>query len=248
MGEHKSWTVRANNTEHEGRSVWDNCPFKKGLEVYLHVMDLPGFAMRIGSQKARNKAANPGKGPLVPPLADLELFENQPLIKRGPYPGTSYPLTVGCNLNIIPAWEASGRILFAASTPAPTDGSNEGVDCRTVPELEIWANASNVDEFIAWPWVRHPTGQWAIPGEFTTPSSAGAHRFLVSTLAADRVYIQATFTTSITGPGSFAYGRLTAAVQRAGKEVDYDIEPVFVRFGAVQAPKSYQTSKRGTDL
>jgi hypothetical protein len=136
---------------------------------------------------------------------------------------------------------------FPASTPEPTYGSNEGVDCRTLDVIEVWSVAHQNDEIRAWPWVRHPTGIWAVAEGYLAPASSRGHRFTVPVRGADRIYIQNTYTTTITRPGTIAYGRLTAPVERLAHDdpdTFYDVSELTVRFGAVQAPDEYQRTER----
>jgi hypothetical protein len=239
-----------NATEIEGQSVWENCPFAVGLNVLLHVVDMPTFALRMGDYTSRLKPVTPGRGPSG--LPDLTRFVNGPIVKLGPWPlGDAFPLRVGCSLAVIPAWEVSGTVPFAGNVSAPVFGGNEGLDCRTLDEIELWAvarSSNSFDEIRAWPWVRHPTGIWAIAEGYTSPASAPGHRFRVPLKGADRVAMQVQYTTGApTGTGYLAYGRLTAPVVRLGTDdpdTFYKVDEQTIRFGAVEAPDEYQRPER----
>ena len=243
MGSPKTWTVLLERDEPDGQSVWENCPFAVGLDVYLQIVTLPPFAVRMGDYNERQPRANPngvaaaGPGPLS--LPGPTKFVNGPVNETGPYPGTSWPLRVGCNLAVMPAWETSGVVLVPANTPAPTQGSNEGVDVRSLDVVEVWAAVApgTPDLFRAIPWVRHPTGIWGVPVEHQVSASAASHRLVVPTRGADRLTVQITFTRPITAPGQLAYGRLTSAPRTLPAPADTYITPKSViRFGAVEAP------------
>jgi len=233
-----------NRTEEEGRSVWDNCPFAEGLEIYLHVLDLPRMAVRIGQFKARQPKSNVVTGPSPLDLPGPSKFVNGPLVKTGPWPGDDWPITKGCNLAVIPAWELSAPVTLSVDRPRPTATSNEGVDCRTLDEVSVFVaslSAVFADAIRVFVWVRHPTGLWTQPEGSTAPASGPSTRILVNTKAADRIYAQVVYTTPITAPYSIAYGRLTSPAQQfAGVPSAIELEPLQVRFGAVEAPKVFQ--------
>ena len=74
-------------SEHEGRSVWENCPVVVGAEIFLYVAALPEMAVRIGDYRARNLPDDPGQGPLA--LPGPTRFVNGLLLGEGPWPGGS---------------------------------------------------------------------------------------------------------------------------------------------------------------
>ena len=174
-GIHKTWTVRISvDDSRDGQSVWNGCPFEDGTPVYLEALEMPQVAVRIGDSKGRLKSPLAGSGPLGAPIG-AKMWANG-LLFRGPWPGDATLLRVGCNLQIIPAWD---HVLVPMVTglehPEPTFGSTEGVDVRGLDFLEVWACvAPSVvlpnENIRAYPWVRHPTGCWAQPeGTFAPP-------------------------------------------------------------------------------
>jgi hypothetical protein len=227
-------------TEPEGRSVWEGCPFAPGTLVYLYVSDMPEMALRFGDYESRKPRANPGSGPLG--LPGPPRWVNGPLDRRPVF--FDVPVQVGCNLAVIPAWDSVFvEMATALDLPAPTYGSNEGVDVRCLDSLEVWAFVApnEPEEIRAFPWVRHPLGFWGQPSNLLAAPSLPGHHFVVPCKDADRLYCQVQYTTAFTAGGGVAYGRMTPPPEYLpdtanpqslrGIEADEQI----VRFGAVLA-------------
>ena len=233
VGTNRTWTVRMSRTEAEGRSVWDNCPFKTGELVYLYVLDLPEMALRFGDYEARKLRADPGAGPLD--LPGPPRWVNGPLKLGAPFTDTL--VRVGCNLAVIPAWDRLFTTMQESSDlPAPTFGSDQGVDVRSWSFVEIWAAVAPgaAEELRAFPWLRHPTGFWGLASEFQAPASQSGHHMVVPCAHADRAYCQVTYTTTFSTGGGVQYGNLTPPPENVPTTSTTASEQV-VRFGAVLA-------------
>jgi hypothetical protein len=235
-----SWPVRLDPDQHEGRSVWEHCPKELwGKNVLLTVQNLPQMLCTIGPNKSRVVAAN---GSPVG-VGDRGLFGwvNQSVLRLGGFPSTKTPLTVGCELYVIPSWQIQLVQTLAALAP-PLRGSLDGVDVRPlqgheVDRVQIWAKVPDGDPALIAPriWLRHPSGVWAE----SQPNVLGAAPAVVSSWVydvpvrdADRVYLSFGYSgPPAASPVEIAYGLLTAPERDASRG-----EKFVIRFGAVVAP------------
>ena len=240
------WTVRLNAAAQEGRSVWENCPVRPGRNVFLYVADLPPFAVRIGKNRywtppappVWNAAAAQWLAAAMPPPV------NSPVVQVGVWPAPYFPLSVGCELAVLPGWY-SGTLESPDQTDAaePAFGALAGFDVRTLTAADpalpvaVWIRTINGGNLMA-PrvWVRHPSGQW---GRTTVVTSGAVSRTTLSVVGAtgaDRVTVESGISG---GPSNarlqFTVGLLGALAAEANPEY-------FVRFGAVECPPYLQVT------
>ena len=222
MSAFHSWPAAINATEPEGRSVWKYCPFPRGSRVYLTVLTLPKVALRIG-QDMNNQAVN---GPLLTP---------------GPWPGSEFPITVGCDLYVVPAYRESTELEISADNGAPTDGSKEGIDVRILqdevdPFVSVWANGDGADSFTVQPWVQNTAGRWAKQPDTGGPIGPFIQQdqFRVDVRDAVRLYTEVVFLASGT-PTVINFGRLSAPGFSSVAGFKPSNLDLVVRFGAVMA-------------
>ena len=216
MGGYHSWPVAINVREPEGRSIWLHCPFAKGTQIFLHVLQLPDVKVKWGDEL--NNADIMGElelGP-VPPRSD------------------AWPLEVGCSLNVVPAWQQEDPDLVAASTDPPVNGDTSGVSLhrRNLDRVYIWAAslASTPDPFSAQVWLQDGRGLWSRTPDYNgLPPLITAETWGVDIHDARRIYTQIIFDGVPTEDVSVSYGHLTAPTARQ-----------VVRFGGVVAPLADQ--------
>jgi hypothetical protein len=216
MGGYHSWPVAINVSEPEGRSIWEHCPFATGTQIFLHVLQLPDVAVRWGDDLNNSDI-----------MGELEL---------GPVPPRSdtWPLQVGCSLNVVPAWEAEEPLSVDADSPAPVDGDTSGVSLhrRNLERVYLWAKslASTPDEFSAQVWLQDGRGLWSrAPDYGGLPPLITADTWSVDVREAVRIDVQITFDGAPSGPVVVTHGHLTAP---EGRQV--------VRFGGVICPVADQ--------
>jgi len=218
MGGYHSWPVAINVHEPEGRSIWEHCPFATGTQIFLHVLQLPDVAVKWGDEL--NNADIMGElelGP-VPPRSD------------------TWPLQVGCSLNVVPAWELEDPVSVDDDMADPVDGDTSGVSLhrRNLEVVHVWAKstASTPDRFSAQTWLQDNRGMWSrAPDYGGLPPLVTADTWAVDVRDAIRIYVQLVFQGGGTpsAPALIHYGELTAPT---GRQV--------VRFGGVVCPVADQ--------
>ena len=234
-----TWTVRMNNQENEGRSVWENCPVEVGRNVFLYVMDMPPFCVRIGPNRYRLSEQNRPINPLEPPISGANLqpdydiptpFLNMPVIAVGPWPAPYYPLGVGCELDVLPAIEVNaedntGFLYPLGDEPgAPEFGQLNGFDIRSLsahgPNVkisawlatEVTADPGNISNVFL--YLRHPSGVWGRVGTILDTYTPGNQIRTRATPVAGADRVAVTFTRgggSPSGGVRVAYSCITSS-------------------------------------